>query len=358
MGRKSYKALILILCLLGACVKDKPDAGVKPVLTGSGNIYVVCEGSYGKGAATLYVYEKSNDSAFGDMYSSINGQPLGDVFQSMTKIGDRFFLCVNNSDKVVAINSGDLTFAGVITIFKPRYILQLSATRAYVTSEYRNKVYIINPQTIQLTDSFSLPYINTEGLCLYGNSAFICTWDTGCNEIYKVDINTNKVIQKVKVAGYAPQEVLLDKEQMLWVLSGDQPVSNPKVCAFTRIDPSSGDILASYTFSADANVIKPVFNAARDTLYFIEADYFGGTAYNGIYRMGIHEAALPTIPFVAAKSFQDFWGIGVDPETGLIYVGDPKGWGKKGSVYVYRPDGTLVKSFDVGEGPGHFYFDE
>jgi DNA-binding beta-propeller fold protein YncE len=363
MGRKSYQALTLILCLVASCVKDKPAATPKPVLSGSGNVYVVCEGNFGYGDAALFVYEKAKDSVYGDLYKSINGQGLGDVFQSMTKIGDRFFLCVNNSDKVVAINSGDLSFAGGVNIFKPRYVLALSATKAYVTSEYQSKVYVINPQTIQVTDTFSINGKNTEGMCLYGNSAFICAWDTTCNEICKVDIGTNKIIQKIKVAGYAPQEALLDREQMLWVLSGNPnpaPAPPGKGCVLTRIDPSTGDILASYAFPDYAAAIKPVFNPTRDTLYFIEfeSNFSGGTANNGIYRIGINDAALPAVPFIAAKGIQYFYGLGIDPATGLIYVGDPKGFGKKGSVYVYRQDGTQVRSFDVGDGPGHFYFDE
>ena len=74
--------------------------------------------------------------------------------------------------------------------------------------------------------------------------------------------------------------------------------------------------------------------------------------------MGIHDAALPAQPFVAAKQYQYFWALGVDPVTGNIYVGDPKGFVQKGSVYIYQQDATLIKTFSVGLGPGHFYFDE
>lgn len=357
MGRKNYKAIGCLCLILASCVKDKPPVAGGHKLSGSGNVYVVCEGNFNSGHGTLYVYDKHTDSVFGDLYKSVNSQQLGDVFQSMTKIGDRYFLCVNNSDKLVAVNASDLTLAGSLRIAKPRYILAVSATKAYVTSEYSNKVYVLDPQQIVITDSLVLPFVNTEGMCLYNSSAFICTWDTGCNAVYKVDVSTNKIVQTIKVAGYAPQEAILDKEQMLWVLSGDQPPPYSKTCALTRLDPSTGDVLASYVFPAAADAFKPVFNASRDTLYFIEADYFGGISYNGIYRMGIHEATLPSQPFVAGRSFQNFWAVGVDPETGLVFIGDPKGFNQKGVVYVYRTDGIAVDSFAVGEGPGHFLFE-
>ena len=357
MGRKSYKILIVFFsCWLASCVKDKPGSLSNSTPGTTGNVYVVCEGNFGGGDATLYAYESLHDSVFGDLYKTVNHQSLGDVFQSMKRIGDQFFLCINNSDKVIVINAGNWTLAGTINIPKPRYILPISATKAYVSTLYSKKVYIINPQTELVTDTITLPCKNPEGMCLYNNTAIICTWDTAGNNIYQVDGTTDKIVQTIKVAGYAPQEALSDKEQMLWVLSGNQPEG--KACAWTRIDPSTGRILKSFTFPADADAIRPVFNNSKDTLYFIEANYYGGAANNGIYRMGINDMALPSQPFVAAKQYQYFWALGIDPATGNIYIGDPKGFIQKGSVYIYKTDGTQVGSFNVGLGPGHFYFDE
>ncbi len=357
MGRNNYKALIVVLCCcLASCKKDKPDAANNGVPGATGNVYVVCEGNFGNGDATLYAYEPLNDSVYGDLYAIANGQQLGDVLQSMQHIGDKLFLCVNNSDKIVVLNAADRRLAGSISIPKPRYILPISATKAYVSALYNNKVYVINPQTLQVTDTIFLPGQNPEGMCLYNNNAIICTWDTAGNSVFKVDVSNNQLTQTIKVAGYAPQEALIDKEQMLWVLGGEQSVG--KTATWTRLDPSTGEILKSYTFPATANTVRPVFNNTRDTLYFIEANQNSGTNDNGVYRMGIHDAALPAQPFVAAKQYQYFWALGVDPVTGNIYVGDPKGFVQKGSVYIYQQDATLIKTFSVGLGPGHFYFDE
>ena len=356
MGRKSYKALIVVCyCWLAACVKDKPNPPANKLPGATGNVYVVCEGNFGNGDAALYAYKPASDSVFGDLYSTANGQPLGDVFQSMQHIGNQLFLCVNNSDKVVVINADSYKLAGTIAIPKPRYILPVSATKVYVSALYGNKVYVIDPQTLQVTDTITLPDKNPEGMCMYNNTAIICTWDTAGNHVYQVDVTSEKIVHAFTVAGYAPQEALIDKEQMLWVLGGEQ--YDGKIATWTRLDPSTGEILMSYEFPADANTVRPVFNNTRDTLYYIEANQSGGTADNGIYRMDIHSAALPSQPFVAAKQYQYFWALGIDP-GGDIYVGDPKGFVQKGSVYVYHPNGTLGSSFNVGLGPGHFYFDE
>lgn len=354
MGREYCKILILIFaCWLASCKKDKPDDHPIPAPT-PGNVFVVCEGSYGTGNASLYSISAARDTAYGDLYKSANGQAIGDVFQSIQAIGDKFFLCINNSDKVLVLNKSDLKLIAAINVPKPRYILPVSAEKAYVSSIYHNKVYVINPQTSSLTDSITLPYQNTEGMCLYNGTAFICTWDTACNTLYKINTATNELLQSIKIGGYAPQSALLDKEQMLWVLAGNK--TKGKAATLTRIDPFTGDVLTIYHFPSDADPLKPVFNLTKDTLYYIEVNYTGGTVNNGIYRIGIHEAGLPTVPFIPAAQYQYFWALGIDPASGNIYVGDPTGFTQKGKVIIYQQNGSLIRSFDVGLGPGSFCF--
>lgn len=355
MGRTGNKILIAALCCcLAACVKDKPQPHVNPTPTGRHSVYIVCEGNFGNGDGSLYLYEPQKDSVYGDLYKAANNQPLGDVFQSMTRIGDRFFLCVNNSDKVVAIDTGTRKVVSTISILKPRYILPISPIKAYVSTLYSNKVYIINPQTCSVTGFIELPYKNTEGMCLYNNTAIICPWDTACNKVYKVNVTTDKVEAAIQIADYAPQAALIDKDHMLWVLAGNQTKGRPTT--WTRLDTLTGAILRSYEFPADADVVKPVLNNTKDTLYYIAVNYKGGTTNNGIYRMNILDVSLPTQPFVQAGKFQYYWALGIDPATGLIYAGDPRGFTQKGHVYLFRADGVKQDSFNVGLGPGQFYF--
>ena len=354
MRRKSCQALIA-LAMLAGCVKDKPATQSAVIPSGKAGVYVVCEGRLGYGEASLYLYKPKADSVYGDLFSAVNGQPLGDVFQSMCLVNSRLFMALNGgSDKVQVASVGDIKSAGNITIPQPRYILPVSADRAYVSSLYHNKVYVINTSSLQLLDSISIPSKNTEGMTLCNGDAYICAWDTASRNIYRVNTTSNTVVQTIQVAGSAPHDVLVDKEQMLWVLSGNQP--RGKQAYWTRIDPSTGAILRSYAFPATAEPIKPVLSNTKDTLYFIEVNYNGGTSDNGIYRMDIHAATLPATPFIAAQQYQYFWSIGIDPATGFIYIGDPKGWQQKGNVTIYRPDATKLTSFTTGIGPATFLF--
>lgn len=356
MGRKDSKILILLLLLLTAgCVKDKPGT-LTPTHIQGGNCYIVCEGNFGNGDGMLYAYNAITDSVSGDVYKATNNQQLGDVFQSMTRMGDSLYLCINNSDKIVVLDATTRKLAGIINIPKPRYIVQVSAERAYVSSLYNNKVYSINPHNLQQTGHTIVPANNTEGMCVIGTNVWVCVWDTGSNKVYAIDATNGNIIKTTTLPGYAPHSILKDKDGLLWVLSGN--VVKGRTAALSRIDPSTGAVVRSYIFPAGTDPIKPVFNNTKDTLYFIEVKYDGSNTHNGIYRMSINDNALPETPFIQAAQYQYFWALGIDPATGYIYTGDPRGFVQKGIVQITKQDGTKLSSFEVGLGPGQFYFDK
>lgn len=339
--------------LLAGCVKDKPGSmNTNP--SDRAGVYIACEGQYTAGNATLYLYNPVKDSVYGDLYQSANGRQVGDVLQSITPIGSRLFLAVNNSNKVVVVNAADTRELATIAVPYPRYIVATSDHEAYVSSLYRNKVYIINTDTYALTDSVVLPHTNTEGMLLHGADLYVCVWDTTCNQLYKIDAASHRLTDSIALPGYAPHKVMADKDGMLWVLSGNH--EKRRTGWLSRIDPSTGSVVKALQFPEAAEPIKPVMNAAKDTLYYIEANYYGGTTDNGVYRMPVNAASLPAVPFVAAVQYQYFWALGIDPATGNIYIGDPKGFNQKGSVSVYRTDGSKAGSFVTGVGPGFFLF--
>ena len=360
MAGKNYKALrslCLGILLIAACKKDKPLSTIVPPPNSNAgtSVYVVCEGSLGNGNAALTLYKPLTDSVYQDIYKSANSQSLGDVFQSMVRIGDKLFLCINNSDKIVVIDRSNWTLSGTISVAKPRYILPISDTKAYVSTLFSNKVYVINPQTLQVTGHIDMPGMNPEQMLLYNNKVFIATWDSTVNKLYAVDPNTDQVSQTIQLPGYAPKELSLDKNNMLWLLSGNIQANKPAY--FTKIDPASGQVLNTYPFPTLADPVRPVFNNTKDTLYYVEINYTGGTDNNGIYRMPVTDPAVPAQAFIAAQQYQYYYAVGIDPNTGNIYIGDPKGFTQKGTVYIYHPDGTLLRQFGTGVGPGHFYFD-
>src|SRR5690348_1825716 len=226
MGRKNNQTIskLLLACIVffTACVKDEPNPSTPPVVIDSiNNVYIVCEGSLGNGNSSLGLYQTEDGQTFEDIYKAANDQQLGDVLQSITPIGDRFFLCVNNSDKVVVINKKDHKLVGTISIPKPRYILPINDHKAYVSTLFGKKLYVIDPQAMSVTNIIDLPYENAEGMLLRDGIVYVCPWDTATDKVLLMDVNTDAIKQTVTVAGRAPQEIVTDKNGKLWVLSGN-----------------------------------------------------------------------------------------------------------------------------------------
>jgi len=356
MGRQGCKTITFLLTtLLAACVKDTPNPTPNIVST-NGSVYIVCEGNFSNGDATLYNYNTVTGSVNGDLYRTHNNAALGDVFQSIKKIDDSLYLCVNNSDKVIVLNAITHKEAGRIDIPKPRYILPISPTLAYVSTLYSNKIYSINPKTLQVTGTISIPHQNPEGMVRIQDNVIVCPWDTTCNKIYTINTTTGNIVQTAQIAGYAPNAVLIDKEQMIWIMAGN--VTKGRAATLTRIDPSTGNILKAYTFASGVDPIKPIFNKTRDTLYYIQVKYDGSTDGNGIYNMSILDTELPTVSLIPTLPYQYYYALGIEPATGMLYVGDPKGFTQKGSVSIYQQDGTFIKKFATGLGPSQIYFGE
>ena len=364
MDRPLYKILVGIIAVIAfaACNKDKSakpngnNNGVPTDRPTTRNVYTACEGSFGSGNASLHIKDLNSQTELENAFLSANGASLGDVFQSIRRIGDRLFLCINNSDKIVVIDADTKKKVGEINIPKPRYIMPIHQNKAYVSTLYSNKVYIIDPERMIVDGTIEMPKQNPEGMAKLGNAVYVCTWDTSCNKVYIVSILDDQVKDSFTLAGYAPQQVGVDRDGAVWVLSGN--ATKGKQAALTRLAPLSNDIMQSYKFWGKQDPIKLTFNQAGDVLYFIGVDYNGQSGYNGIFKMGINQGSLPSTPFISTSGLQYYWALGVDPVTDEIYVGDPKGFVQKGTVSVYFADGRQKTTYNVGVGPSYFYFDE
>ena len=351
---------IISLFLLGfiffSCKKDKPNAANTSIpKDSSSRVLIVCEGSLGNGNASLSVYQPSTDSLFNEVYKNANAQALGDVFQSVSKINNQYFLCINNSDKIVVLDAANWKQKAVINIPKPRYMLDIGNNKAYVGSLFNNKIYVVNTQTFSVEKEIIMPYQNTEGMILKDGVAYACCWDTACNKLYEINTNTHKFQDSILLAGNAPQSILIDKENQLWVMGGN--VYKNKIAHLNRIDLTTKKSSQSFLFSKNVEAIKPVFNSNADSLYFLEVNYNGGTQNNGVFRMFIKDKNLPTTAFINCQANQYFWALGINPNNGQIFIGDPKGFVQKSTVHIYNQQAQSQRQFNVGLGVGSFYFD-
>ncbi len=347
----------VLIAALPACVKDKPNPPRYSLPENEGRMALIAnEGVFGNGNASLSVYDFEKDSLYNNVFFQKNEQHLGDVLQSIAEVGDYIFLAVNNSDKITVIDRHDFSLVKNIPVHKPRYMLQVSEDKLYVSSLYYPEINIIDLNTLETKGKISVDFPNTEGLIMQEGKVYACNWNTSCNYIYEINPQTDQITSRIPIAGYAPQQIVADKYKNLWVLAGNVQQQAPATLSCIGTTVASG-ITKQFTFPAGADIIKPAFNPAKDTLYYIGVNYDGAKENNGIYRMSIEAEQLPQEAFIAAQPLQYFWALGIDSATGKIFIGDPKGFIQQGSISIYRSDGTLSATYETGMGPGFVYFE-
>src|SRR4051812_13429578 len=102
---RSYLVIGFVL-VFTACVKDKPNSITQPQvqLSNAKKVYIVNEGNLGSINSSVSLYDPETGSVIEDFYYSQNNSHLGDVTQSMSFNNGRYYIVVNNSNKIVVCN--------------------------------------------------------------------------------------------------------------------------------------------------------------------------------------------------------------------------------------------------------------
>ena len=78
---------------------------------------MVSEGQFGYGTSSLtsLTYQGEVEQ---DLFRRVNNRPMGDVAQSMTKIGNKLYVPLNNSRKVEVMHAQTLQSINTMTILQ------------------------------------------------------------------------------------------------------------------------------------------------------------------------------------------------------------------------------------------------
>ena len=325
--------------ILSSCNTDDPDDDINFDAFTNG-VFVVHEGNFTGGNASLSFFNRYKDEMSNDVFTSVNGIPLGDVGQSMVVLGDRGYIVVNNSGKIEVVNLEDLSSIGTITgLSSPRYICVVSNSTAYVSDLFSGVITIFDPQTLAATGSIN---VNGQVEEMVKTSSGVIAAGTGADQVYKINTLNNSVQDSVAV-GIGPANLAMDANGRVWILTnGGWGTEAPKLVC---IDPTNMNIELSLAFPAGTFPASLKTNAAGNTLYW---------ANGAVYKMDITGTSLPTVPFINAAAYK----VNADPETDMIYVSDAGDFNSNGKVYRYQSNGTPVDTFNVGVIPGDFCFTE
>jgi hypothetical protein len=355
--KSNLAAYILYSCIICFAACEKPpktkDEPISP-LEGERRLYIANEGNYGSGNASLSAYYLSSQSIANHIFEKQNGSIIGDVITDLSLIDGHLWVVVNNSNKIEIVDTLTHQSQQTISITQPRYLYKAGNNKILATSMYFNKLHVIDQTTKQISKSIAFPYRNVEKLALLNNTAYVCNWDTLCNKIYSVDLASLLIKDSITIPTTAPQDIVIDKNKHLWVLSGNiyQGIAS-NICVIDTL----GNILKSFTFPLNTDLIKLKTNIEKDEIYVLGVNYNGNNnQYNGLFKMNISDNTFPSQPFIQANNLQYFWDYEIDALTNDIYVADPRGFIQKGDIRIYNAQGEFKTSFETAIGPGKMLF--
>lgn len=336
--------LLSAITFLFSCKKDHTsDDQVNARFEASvGGVYVSCEGKFMDGSAGVTYYNGSSQTTRTDAYYDANSEALGDVCQSLCRIGNKTYLVVNNSGKIVVTNTWSLGKTNVITGFtSPRYMLPVSADKAYVSDLYSNSIQIVNLNTNTITGHVGV-LGSSENMLLKDGLVYVT--DMSMNFLYRINAGTDQLVDSFPISP-GGNSICEDKNGKIWIVcGGDYLTGSPG--GLNRFDPTTNTVDLTLPFSANEFPTRLHINSTGDTLYYISTH---------VYKMAITETALPASPFIVSGG-RTLYGLGLEPGSGKVFVSDAKDFQQAGRVYIYDRSGTETANFATGIAPGEFLF--
>jgi hypothetical protein len=300
-------------------------------------IFICNEGNFQWGNASLSFYNTTTGTVQEDAYKSVNQKGIGDVLQSITLANGLAYLVVNNSQKIEIIDPKTFETKGQISGFNsPRYIQFIGSNKAFVSDLYENAVWIINPETKSISGKIAINSW-TEEMVYTGNSVFVCGRTT--SYVYKINA-TNNVIEDSIPIGYGAQNMILDADQKLWVLT----VGKGSIPAQLHRINLNNNIEKTFNFPSGIIPNKLLVNSNKTKIYFLLKDLF---------IMDIHASALPLNPLVQANG-RTFYGLGYNPIKNEILLSDAKDYIQKSDIYRIDSLGQEIASFKAGINSTYF----
>jgi hypothetical protein len=344
--------IMVIILVLAACERDPVDVGGDG-LDFSRGVFIVNEGNFLAGNASLSFYDPVLDTVYNEIFYRENQAPLGDVANSMIIAGDRAYIAVNNSGRIYIFDPSSLEYQGKITgLTSPRNLAAVNEHKLYVTDLYDSRLSIIDPGLAEQADSatavgfIDMGGYSSEQIIISGSRAFVACWSYG-DKVMVIDTGSDSLIDSIQV-GKQPNSMALDKEGYIWVLCDGGYYGSPygqENASLWKVDTQSGTAAKMLQFSEIMDSPSELtLNAGRDTLFYLNGD---------VYRLATSKVH-PEV-FIESKG-KWYYSMGLDPYDNTVYLSDAVDFVQNGWIYRYDMQKVMLDSFRVGINPGGFCF--
>ena len=328
-------AVLLFTVSLSACRKEKPLPTT--VDAGSNTVLVLNEGNYMWANASLDMYNMDSGILRSDVFKSINQKPLGDVLQSGSIINGNVWLVVNNSGKIVVLDSQTLKEKYSITgLGSPRYVVK-AGSHIWISDLYSGKIQVRDATGKQLIHKIDTR-VWTEQMVVSGNHVWVACYD-GWLRKYNA---ANFTISDSNYVGKGLRWIVKDKNSLIWALASYNDSGYSRLQQWSE----DGNRLKSFTMPLSGYASSLCMNPGKDSLYYLS---------NGLYSLDIDDVQLPLKP-IFTKAGANFYNVACHPRKNVLFISDAADYVSKGRIFIVGPAGNEIRSFTSGIIPSGFVF--
>lgn len=374
--RLIYIMTLAALLIMAGCRQDEviflsEDEPLTPPQSGAAvtGFYQLNEGNMGMNRATLDYFDYTTGRYHRDIFSARNPQvvkELGDVGNDLQVYGNKLYAVINVSNLVVVFDVKTARMLQQITVPNARYMAFYEG-KAYVSS-YAGKVAVdpnaeqgmvveIDTTSLQLTGRQVTVGYQPEEMAVWKGKLYVANSGGYRHPQYDrtvsvIDLQSFTEVKKIDV-DINLHRMQVDKEGDIYVSSRGNYADIPS--RLYVIDSGRDEVKQRIDMPVNGMTL------CGDSLYFYSVVTNRATSTHQV-KYGIwntHDDRLVTDHLITdgtEKSIMLPYGIGVNPETKEILIGDAQNYVVTGFIYCYRPDGKLKWKTEAGNIPGHFAF--
>ena len=337
-----YSLPILLVSILALnCSKDNPVA--PPPSSGADAVYVLNEGNFQRGNATLSMLLPDSAKVYADVFAPASGRGLGDTGNSLTEHVGKLYIVVNGSNRIEVVDVKTAKLVKTITCpagASPRYIVFDAAGTGYISNLYTNSVSVYDDASNTITAEIPVGQ-NPEQLLVANGRLFVTNSGFGNGRTVSVIDIATKTVTGALAVGDNPAFIAATGDSTAAVLctGAYNDFNNPA-------DDTPGKLFFINTKSArvtDSLLLgahpQRIALDGTATLYTVQPD--------GIQKVDLaaRTKADKVIPGV-------FYSVAFDADRRQLYVTDALDYVQPGKLFVYSPAGVKTAEYTVGIIPG------
>lgn len=355
---KIWSVLLLSIIGLAAC-DNTEDSPITPKETI--NLFISNEGLWGNGDASLSVYTPGDTTLKNDAFKNSTKTNLGDQAQSVSVINGNAYIAVQNSQKIEVLNAKTLEYVTTIEDVNPRYILQVSSEKAYIsdwgTNNITGQVKVLDLTSNTITKTIATNDVGANEMYQEGNLVYVTHEGGYDNTTYTslfgstiavLDITTDKVVKTIQTP-FNPSSITGNSEGIFVACNG-KTVYNTTDWSIDETASTKGEIIKLDIAENSYKSIQKMNSFGQFASNLVLKDnkllfILSGNIYE--HTLG---SAFPTSPIISNGFFKYFTVNPIEGEAGIIATVAPN-YTSAGEVIFYNAKNEKVRSFTAGIAP-------